>query len=171
MRHGIPCHPQHRVRNRKRRQRQRSRSLTKHGPLYNTNTNRSGYNAIHNSQRRSPTSAITSSEEETTHNEDNDEEEEAAHFSPRSTSTTTFNLPRNRKPILPSSDFNRRLCELENNNHKITVNDIPFQQQQKLVEVPTTNKRRYSLGTIKNHNNHFHLRSLSHHSFSIIQAP
>ncbi|CAF1635156.1 unnamed protein product, partial [Didymodactylos carnosus] len=94
------------------------------------------HNWIDNSQRRSPTSTITSSKEETTYNEDNDEEE-AAHFSPRSTPTTTFNVPRNRKLILSSSDFKQSLCELENrNHHKITVNDMPFQQQQQeLVEV------------------------------------
>ncbi|CAF4889549.1 unnamed protein product, partial [Rotaria magnacalcarata] len=67
-----------------------------------------------------------------------------AHFSPRSTSTTA-NRPRNRKPILHASDFDRRLCEAttttipmneKENSSPININNI--QHHTSPVSQPST---------------------------------
>ena len=95
------------VSSRCRNRRRRSRSLTKR-PNHRA-TNPPQHEWLHTTENHHDS---TSSEE--IDEEDNDDEDEngenEAHFSPRSTSTAA-NRPRNRKPILHASDFDRRLCD------------------------------------------------------------
>ena len=107
------------VSSRCRTRRRRSRSLTKR-----TNNNHHNHNNTRHQQQQHEWLHTTENHQETTSSEEIDDEEDGAddadddnddgdnqpHFSPRSTSTAA-NRPRNRKPILHASAFDRRLCE------------------------------------------------------------
>ena len=92
-----------RCRNRRHR---RSRSLTKRAN--HRQTNPLPHEWLHTTSNRQQSA---SSEEIEDDSEEYNDGENQAHFSPCSTSTTA-NRPRNRKPILHASDFDRRLCEV-----------------------------------------------------------
>lgn len=98
------------VSSRCRTRRRRSRSLTKRTNTRPTHPQQQQQHEwLHTTENHHES---TSSEEidEEGDDEDDDGEENQEHFSPRSTSTAA-NRPRNRKPILHASDFDRRLCE------------------------------------------------------------
>lgn len=98
------------VSSRCRNRRRRSRSLTKQRANHRA-TNPPQHEWLHTTENHHDTS---SSEEIDDDDDDDDDEDDngdnEAHFSPRSTSTAA-NRPRNRKPILHASDFDRRLCD------------------------------------------------------------
>jgi hypothetical protein len=108
--------PQHRrlntskVSSRCRTRRRRSRSLTKRTNIRPTNSQQqhAQHEWLHTTNN--PHDSTSSEEIEDDHEDDDDDGENQPHFSPRSTSTAA-NRPRNRKPILHASDFDRRLCE------------------------------------------------------------
>jgi hypothetical protein len=103
------------VSSRCRTRRRRSRSLTKRTntrpthPQQQQQQQQKQHEWLHTTENHHES---TSSEEidEEDYDEDDNVGENQAHFSPRSTSTAA-NRPRNRKPILHASDFDRRLCE------------------------------------------------------------
>ncbi|CAF3627663.1 unnamed protein product [Adineta steineri] len=105
--------PQHRrlntskVSSRCRARRRRSRSLTKRTNNRPTNSQQQQHEWLHTTDNHPGSS---SSEEIEDDDEEDEDVETEAHFSPRSTSTAA-NRPRNRKPLLHASDFDRRLCE------------------------------------------------------------
>lgn len=92
------------VSSRCRTRRRRSRSLTKR--TNNRATNPPQHEWLHTTENHHD----STSSEEIDEEGDDENEENQAHFSPRSTSTAA-NRPRNRKPILHASDFDRRLCD------------------------------------------------------------
>ena len=98
------------VSSRCRNRRRRSRSLTKRTNVRPTHPQQQQQHEwLHTTENRHDS---TSSEEIDEEDDDDDDDagENQEHFSPRSTSTAA-NRPRNRKPILHASDFDRRLCE------------------------------------------------------------
>ena len=101
------------VSSRCRNRRRRSRSLTKrtnHRP-----NNPPQHEWLHTTENHHDSTSSEEIDEEDDDDDDVDENDEnQAHFSPRSTSTAA-NRPRNRKPILHASDFDRRLCEATTN--------------------------------------------------------
>jgi hypothetical protein len=135
--------PQHRrlntskVSSRCRTRRRRSRSLTKR-----TNNNRQT-NPQQQQQQHEWLHTTENHHESTSSEEIDDEEDEVddddgenqAHFSPRSTSTAA-NRPRNRKPILHASDFDRRLCEA---TATIITSQIPINEQDNSSPINTDN--------------------------------
>jgi hypothetical protein len=116
--------PQHRrlntskVSSRCRTRRRRSRSLTKRPnnrqPTPQQQQQQQQHEWLHTTDNHQDSTASEEIEED---DEDDEDEEPEAHFSPRSTSTAA-NRPRNRKPILHASDFDRRLCEATTNEQE-----------------------------------------------------
>jgi hypothetical protein len=136
--------PQHRrlntskVSSRCRTRRRRSRSLTKR-----TNNNRQT-NPQQQQQQQHEWLHTTENHHESTSSEEIDDEEDEvddddgenqAHFSPRSTSTAA-NRPRNRKPILHASDFDRRLCEATTTT---ITSQMPINEQENSSPINTDN--------------------------------
>jgi hypothetical protein len=102
------------VSSRCRTRRRRSRSLTKR----TKNPQQQQHEWLHTTDNHHE----STSSEEIDEEDDDDDGENQAHFSPRSTSTAA-NRPRNRKPILHASDFDRRLCEATTTTTIIPTND------------------------------------------------
>jgi len=118
------------VSSRCRNRRRRSRSLTKRIKNPPQQQQQQQHEWLHTTDNRHES---TSSEEiDDDNDDDNDDEDNQAHFSPRSTSTAA-NRPRNRKPILHASDFDRRLCEAT------TTTLIPTSEQENSPPINTNN--------------------------------
>ena len=111
------------VSSRGRARRRRSRSLTKRTnlrlpqqqppPPQQQQQQQKQHEWLHTTDNhQETTSSEEIDDEEDEVDDDDDEAENQAHFSPRSTSTTAANRPRNRKPLLHASDFDRRLCDV-----------------------------------------------------------
>ncbi|CAF3733210.1 unnamed protein product [Rotaria sp. Silwood1] len=129
------------------RRRHRSRSLTKR---INNRQQQQQHEWLHTTDNHQES---TSSEEIEDDDNNNDEENEA-HFSPRSTSTTA-NRPRNRKPILHASDFDRRLCEATTTtiNEQENSSPINIQHHTSPVSQPSTEPDDMNLIVYSNNNN------------------
>ena len=134
------------VSSRCRTRRRRSRSLTKRSQHHHHQHHHHHHRAtvINSGQQHEwlhttdnhPESSSSSEEydeddEQDDHDDrDDDDVDHQPHFSPRSTSTAA-NRPRNRKPILHASDFDRRLCE-----GTLTTSTTQQQQQQEIEPIP-----------------------------------
>lgn len=140
------------------RRRHRSRSLTKRTNNRQINPQpQQQHEWLHTTDNHHD--STTSEEIEDDNDEDYHDGENEAHFSPRSTSTAA-NRPRNRKPILHASDFDRRLCEagttnLQNNDQEnsspIDTNNI--QHHTSPVSQPSTEPDDINLIVYSNNNN------------------
>ncbi len=155
--------PQHRrlntskVSSRCRTRRRRSRSLTKRANNRPTNPQQhQQHEWLHTTDNHQES---TSSEEiEDDDIDEDDDGENKAHFSPRSTSTAA-NRPRNRKPILHASDFDRRLCDAtttvqvneQENSSPINMDNI--QHHTSPVSQPSTEPDDINLIVYSNNNN------------------
>ena len=142
--HPHPAQGQHRrlntskVSSRCRTRRRRSRSLTKRTAGVTATHHRPTMSsaAQHEWLHTTDNHPQSTSSEEYDEDDDDDQDEgdehddvdQEPHFSPRSTSTAA-NRPRNRKPLLHASDFDRRLCE------KTMSNSLTQQQQQQQQHV------------------------------------
>lgn len=142
------------------RRRHRSRSLTKRTNNRPMTSQQTQHEWLHTTDNHQPS---TSSEEIEDEEEDENDEENEAHFSPRSTSTAA-NRPRNRKPILHASDFDRRLCEPTTttttttttpvqNNEKENTSPINIQHHTSPVSQPSTEPDEMNLIVYSNNSN------------------
>ncbi|CAF4769048.1 unnamed protein product, partial [Rotaria magnacalcarata] len=140
------------------RRRHRSRSLTKRTNNRPINLQQqTQHEWLHTTDNHQESTASEEIEDE---EEDENDDENEAHFSPRSTSTTA-NRPRNRKPILHASDFDRRLCEAtttttipmneKENSSPININNI--QHHTSPVSQPSTEPDDMNLIVYSNNNN------------------
>ena len=103
------------VSSRCRTRRRRSRSLTKRSNLRPVHGQHHEW--LHTTENHPETSSSEEyDDEEDEQNDQDDDPDNEPHFSPRSTSTAA-NRPRNRKPLLHASDFDRRLCDATINNN------------------------------------------------------
>lgn len=161
--------PQHRrlntskVSSRCRTRRRRSRSLTKR-----TNNNRptnaqqqqQQHEWLHttdNHHESTSSEEIDDNNDEEEDDDDDDDGENQAHFSPRSTSTAA-NRPRNRKPILHASDFDRRLCEatanpINEHQNSSPINTDNIQHHTSPVSQPSTEPDDINLIVYSTNNN------------------
>ncbi|CAF0900252.1 unnamed protein product [Rotaria sordida] len=145
------------------RRRHRSRSLTKRtNNRPTTSQQQPQHEWLHTTDNHQESTSNEEIEDDGD-DEDNNDEENEAHFSPRSTSTAA-NRPRNRKPILHASDFDRRLCEAtttttttiirtneRENSSPIHINNI--QHHTSPVSQPSTEPDDINLVVYSNNNN------------------
>ncbi|CAF2985531.1 unnamed protein product [Rotaria socialis] len=142
------------------RRRHRSRSLTKrtnNRPINQQQLQQTQHEWLHTTDNHQESTASEEIEDE---EEDENDDENEPHFSPRSTSTAA-NRPRNRKPILHASDFDRRLCEAtttttipmneKENSSPININNI--QHHTSPVSQPSTEPDDMNLIVYSNNNN------------------
>ncbi|CAF2726230.1 unnamed protein product [Rotaria sp. Silwood2] len=142
------------------RRRHRSRSLTKrtNNRQITLQQHQPHHEWLHTTDNHQESTSSEEIEDDDDDGDNNDDENEA-HFSPRSTSTAA-NRPRNRKPILHASDFDRRLCEAttttipineQENSSPIHINNI--QHHTSPVSQPSTEPDDINLIVYSNNNN------------------